>query len=135
MIYCIAHRTHSIFSNKLYWKEIWKKISRRMDICKYVTKSLCHTPETNTTLKVNYTPIYNKDCFKQKVCTLLHNNPPKKTLSSQNLILYCNSSVPSSHRNQCPPPTYTWEAERDPPSEAVCVFQRHDLHDGTNNVS
>ena len=28
-----------------------------MDICKYVTESLCHTPETNTTLEVNYNPI------------------------------------------------------------------------------
>ena len=28
-----------------------------MDICMYVTDSFCCTPQTNTTLKVNYTPL------------------------------------------------------------------------------
>ena len=46
----MPHGTHSIFSNKLYWKNLKKKISGRMDICKHVTESLCHTPETNTIL-------------------------------------------------------------------------------------
>ena len=33
-----------------------KRIWRRIDTCICITKSLCCTPETNTTLLINYTP-------------------------------------------------------------------------------
>ena len=36
-----------------------------MDICICITESLCCTPETNTTLLIDYTPIYNKKFFKR----------------------------------------------------------------------
>ena len=32
-------------------------MEKRMDMCMCMTDSLCCTPETNTTLLVNYTPI------------------------------------------------------------------------------
>ena len=43
----------SIFCNNLNGKRIWK----RLDTCICITESLCCTPETNTTLLINYTPI------------------------------------------------------------------------------
>ena len=43
----------SIFCNKLNGKGIWK----RRDTCLGITESLCCSPETNTTLLINYTPI------------------------------------------------------------------------------
>ena len=44
---------YSIFSDSLYEKGILK----RMNICIFITESLCHTLETNTTLQINYIPI------------------------------------------------------------------------------
>ena len=43
----------SIFCNKLNGK----RIGERIDTCICITESLCCTPETNTTLLINYTPI------------------------------------------------------------------------------
>ena len=43
----------SIFFNNLNGKRTWKRI----DICICITESLCCTPETNTTLLINYSPI------------------------------------------------------------------------------
>ena len=37
-----------------------KESKKRVDICICITDSLCCTPETNTTLKINYTPIKRK---------------------------------------------------------------------------
>ena len=37
-----------------------KEFEKRRDTCICVTKSLCCTPETNTTLLINYAPIENK---------------------------------------------------------------------------
>ena len=39
-----------------------KEIQRRGDTCIHVADSLCCTTESNTTLKSNYTPIFNKWC-------------------------------------------------------------------------
>jgi len=44
-------RELSAFCNNLNGKRIWKKI----DTCIRITESLCCTPETNTTLLINYT--------------------------------------------------------------------------------
>ena len=46
----------SILCNNLNGKRIWKRI----DTCVHITESLCCTPETNTTLLINYTPIDRK---------------------------------------------------------------------------
>ena len=43
----------SVFCSNLNGKRIWK----RMDICIRITESLCCTPETITTLLINYSPI------------------------------------------------------------------------------
>ena len=50
---CSTGKIYSILSNNLYGKSIWKG----MDICICIPYLLCHTPETNTTLQVNYTPV------------------------------------------------------------------------------
>lgn len=80
-----------------------------------------------------------------KNCTLPHDNPTGKTLWSQNLSLralrptaviavYPPSTGASVHTHMEVNPR-TWEAEKHSPSEGVSVFQRHDIHDGANNVS
>ena len=51
--YCVAEGTLLIHCGDLNGKEIQK----RVDICIYITDSLCCTVETNTTLSINYTPI------------------------------------------------------------------------------
>lgn len=51
--YCIMKGT---LLNTLYCP-IWKKNLKRVDICKCITDSLCCTPETDTTLYINCTPI------------------------------------------------------------------------------
>ena len=43
----------SVFCNNLNGKRIWKRI----DTCTCITESLCCTPETNTTLLINCTPV------------------------------------------------------------------------------
>ena len=52
--YYIAQGT--LLCGDLNEKRIWKRI----DTCTCITESLCCTPETNTTLLINITPIYNK---------------------------------------------------------------------------
>ena len=44
---------YSVFCDNLNGKRIRKRIGT----CICITKSLCCTPETNTTLLINYTPI------------------------------------------------------------------------------
>ena len=34
-----------------------KELGKRIDTCICMTESLCYTPETNTTLLINYTPV------------------------------------------------------------------------------
>ena len=55
---------HGIFQARvLEWGAIafsW----RRIDTCIYTAESLCHPPETITTLLINYTPIQNKNLIK-----------------------------------------------------------------------
>ena len=51
--YCIAQGTLLNIVQQPKWEKIWKRI----DTCVCVTESLCCTPETNTTLLINYTPI------------------------------------------------------------------------------
>ena len=38
-----------------------KETKKRVDICIYITDSLCYTPETNTMLLINCTPMENKN--------------------------------------------------------------------------
>ena len=35
----------------------WKEIGKRVDVCTHITDAFCCTPEANTTLQSNYTPI------------------------------------------------------------------------------
>ena len=37
------------------------KESENIDMCICVIESFCYTPDTNTTLLINYTPIQNKN--------------------------------------------------------------------------
>ena len=64
----------SIFCNNLIGKRIWKRIH----ICICITESLCCTPETNTTLLINYTPIENKK-LKKKRCIHSDENRVQQT--------------------------------------------------------
>ena len=51
--YCIAQGTLPNIRNDLNGKRIWKRI----DTCICITESLCCTPEANTTLLINDTPM------------------------------------------------------------------------------
>ena len=43
-----------------------KRISERIDTCICITESCSCTPETNTTLLINYTPIWNEKLKKKQ---------------------------------------------------------------------
>ena len=51
--YCIQRELYSVLFVDLNGKEIQK----REDICIHIADSHCCTAETNTTLKINYTPV------------------------------------------------------------------------------
>ena len=51
---------------------------KRVDICLCVTGSLCYTPETNTTLRINSTPRKIKDKSSQRTTVELSSDTAKK---------------------------------------------------------
>ena len=56
-----SHRElHSLFCNNPQWKRIWKTILI------HITESLCFTPETHTTLEINFNFFFKK-CFPKQL--------------------------------------------------------------------
>ena len=79
-----------------------KESKKRMDIyiCVCITDSLCCTPETNTTLQINYTAIKNltkkntcimrmfRKCSHHHMCYWMHNCINKRSLPGYFLIIF-----------------------------------------------
>ena len=52
------------------WQPGWEGVWGRKDTCVCMSESLPHTPETVTTLLIDYMPIENKKFFKKRVASL-----------------------------------------------------------------
>ena len=65
LTYCIAQGTLL----NIMWQHGWDEVWGIIDTCKCMAESLCCTPETITTLLVDYSPIQNKKFNKRKSVT------------------------------------------------------------------